>query len=53
MSEDLGKDDGRYIGRRVRANSPRPGKTQQQIAAPDGGSPGANAKKEKGARPQH
>ncbi|MGY2116242.1 helix-turn-helix domain-containing protein [Nocardia gipuzkoensis] len=51
MSEDLGKDDGRYIGRRVRAIRARRGISQQILADRVGVSRGAIAKYENGERP--
>ncbi|WP_281879133.1 helix-turn-helix domain-containing protein [Nocardia sputorum] len=51
MSEDPGKDEGRYIGRQVRAIRARRGISQQVLADRVGVSRGAIAKYENGERP--
>ncbi|WP_174185521.1 helix-turn-helix domain-containing protein [Nocardia barduliensis] len=51
MSEDSGKDEGRYIGRRVRVIRARRGISQQVLADRVGISRGAIAKYENGERP--
>ncbi|WP_330229860.1 helix-turn-helix domain-containing protein [Nocardia sp. NBC_00508] len=51
MSNDLGHDDGRYIGRQVRAIRARRGISQQVLADRVGVSRGAIAKYENGERP--
>ncbi|WP_039798808.1 helix-turn-helix domain-containing protein [Nocardia araoensis] len=51
MSEDPGKDEGRYIGRQVRAVRARRGISQQVLADRVGVSRGAIAKYENGERP--
>ncbi|WP_063017790.1 helix-turn-helix domain-containing protein [Nocardia niwae] len=51
MSEDPGRDEGRYIGRQVRAIRARRGISQQVLADRIGVSRGAVAKYENGERP--